>query len=81
MFNMEILSGAEQYPGIASARVLMGFEYRQQAPVVFKRIPAMAVTEADERDFADSGVITFDVRRAPATHRRSEVLPYVIAGA
>jgi len=80
MFNMEILSGAEKYPGVASARVLMGFEYRQQAPIVFKRIPALAVTEADERDFAASGVITFDVRRAPATHRRSEALPYLIAG-
>jgi hypothetical protein len=80
MFNMEILSGPEKYPGLASARVLMGFEYRQQAPLVFKRIPALAVSEADERDFAASGVITFDARRAPATHRRSEALPYLIAG-
>ena len=47
---------------------------------MFKRIPAMAVTEADERDFADSGVITFDARRAPAAHRRAETPPYLVAG-
>jgi N-acyl amino acid synthase FeeM len=80
MFNMEILSGAERVPGMASARVLMGFEYRQQAPVVFKRIPAMAVTEADERDFAASGVITFDARRGATAHRRTETPPYLVAG-
>jgi hypothetical protein len=67
MFNMEILSGAEPYPGLATPRVLMGLEYRAQAPLLFRRIPALAVTEADQRDFTASGVITFaDVRRAPA---------------
>ena len=81
MFNMEILSGAEKYPGLASARVLMGFEYREQAPLVFKRIPAMAVTEDDERDFAASGVITFpDLRRPTVSHRRSESPPHLVAG-
>lgn len=63
MFNMEILSGAERYPGMASPRVLMGLDYREQAPVLFKRIPVLAVTEEDERDFLESGVITFADRR------------------
>jgi hypothetical protein len=67
MFNMEILSGAEKYAGLASPRVLMGLEYRAQATLLFKRMPMLAVTEADERDFVSSGVITFpDGRRAAA---------------
>lgn len=64
MFNMEILSGAERYPGLASSRVLMGLEYRVQAPILFKRIPVLAVTGADELEFAANGAITF-----PGEHR------------
>src|SRR5437763_401434 len=52
MFNMEILSGAEQFPGLATPRVLMGLEYRRQAALLFKRIPVLAVGEDDEREFA-----------------------------
>jgi hypothetical protein len=71
MFNMEILSGAESYPGIASPRVLMGLEYRQQAPLLFMRIPVLAVSDADEREFALSGAITFpDARRGTGPHKR-----------
>ena len=78
MFNMEILSGAEKYPGIASPRVLMGLEYREQAALLFKRMPMLAVTDADERDFAASGVITFpDGRRAVAGKRGDA--PHLVA--
>jgi hypothetical protein len=63
MFNMEILSGAEKYPGIASPRVLMGLEYREQAALLFKRIPVLAVTGADEMEFAASGGVSFPGER------------------
>lgn len=78
MFNMEILSGAERYAGLATPRVLMGLEYRAQAQLLFMRMPMLAVTDADERDFAASGVITFpDARRGGA--RRGDA-PHVAAG-
>jgi hypothetical protein len=69
MFNMEILSGAEKYPGLQSARVLMGLDYPSQAPLLFKRMPMLAVADADERDYAASGVITFPDGRRPAAKR------------
>jgi hypothetical protein len=70
MFNMEILSGAESYAGLASPRVLMGLDYPQQAALLFKRMPMLAVGDDDERDFAASGVITFpDGRRATPAKR------------
>lgn len=79
MFNMEILSGAERYPGLASPRVLMGLEYREQAPLLFKRMPMLAVTDADESDFAAFGVITFpDGRRSGAPKRVDS--PQLVAG-
>jgi hypothetical protein len=79
MFNMEILSGAEEYAGLASPRVLMGLEYRAQASLLFKRMPMLAVTDADERDFAASGVITFpDGRRSSAAKR--DAPPHLVAG-
>jgi hypothetical protein len=66
MFNMEILSGAERYPGLGTPRVLMGMDYRAQARLLFKRIPVLAVSDDDERDFAASGVITFgNARQKP----------------
>jgi len=58
IFNMEILSGAESYLGMAWPRVLMGFAYRDQAPLLFKRIPALAVSDADEREFSETGIVS-----------------------
>lgn len=79
MFNMDILSGAEKYAGLAAPRVLMGLEYRAQAPLLFKRMPMLAVSDSDESDFAASGVITFpDGRRASPTKRESP--PHFVAG-
>ena len=79
MFNMEILSGAERYPGLASPRVLMGLEYRAQASLLFKRMPMLAVSAADERAFVASGAITFpDGRRAVAAKRADS--PHFSAG-
>jgi hypothetical protein len=71
MFNMEILSGAESYAGLASPRVLMGLEYRAQAALLFKRMPMLAVTDADEHDFAASGIVTFPDGRRASAHKRS----------
>lgn len=51
MFSMEILSGAERYPGLALPRVLMGLDVRRQAPLLAKRIPALAITPAEEAAF------------------------------
>ncbi len=49
MFNMEILSGAEAWPGMKSKRVLMGLDVRAQMRFLTKRIPALAIA-ADELD-------------------------------
>jgi hypothetical protein len=66
MFNMDILSGAESYPGMTSARVLMGLEFRRHAPLLFKRIPVLAVTLEDEREFAATGAVSFREERRAA---------------
>lgn len=63
MFNMEILSGAEKCPGLASPRVLMGLAYREQAALLSKRMPVLATTESEERDFAASGRVSFKSER------------------
>jgi hypothetical protein len=80
MFNMEILSGAESYAGLAAPRVLMGLEYRAQAALLFKRMPMLAVTEADERDFSASGVITFPDGRRGSAPKRADSPPHRLAG-
>jgi len=69
MFNMEILSGAETYPGIAATRVLMGLEYRRHAALLMKRIPVLAISDEDEREFAASGTVSFEERRTAAMRR------------
>ena len=69
MLNMEILSGAESCPGMATPRVLMGLQYREHAALLFKRIPLLAVTLADEAEYAASGGVRFPqraLRRAAA---------------
>jgi hypothetical protein len=79
MFNMEILSGAERYAGLAAPRVLMGLEYRAQSPLLFKRMPMLAVTDREEREFVASGLITFPTG---ATRTRSgAAIPRVSAPA
>jgi hypothetical protein len=64
MFNMEILTGAEPMPGLASPRVVMGLKYRDQAALLAKRLPVLAASEAEVREFSASGTITFGARRA-----------------
>ena len=59
MFNMEILSGTEPYPGHIAPRVLMGLEYQVQSALLAKRIPLIEVSAEDERDFAQTGCILF----------------------
>ena len=78
MFNMEILSGEESWPGLRAPRVLMGLDYREQAPLLFKRIPVLAVNDEDERDFLESGVITFRDRRGASAMPRNA--PALVAG-
>ena len=51
-FNMEILSGAEGWPGMATPRVLMGLAWREHAEDLLRRIPALAASAADEAAFA-----------------------------
>ena len=71
MFNMEILTGAESVPGMALPRVLMGLRYREQSTLLFKRFPALAVSDADARRFATTGEISFQAeRRAGGGTRR-----------
>lgn len=64
MLAMEILSGAESCPGMATPRVLMGLQYRENAALLFRRIPLLAVTLADEAEYAMSGTVRF-AERAP----------------
>jgi len=62
MLNMEILSGAESCPGMANPRVLMGLQYREHAALLFRRIPALEVTLADEAEYAATGGVRFAQR-------------------
>ena len=62
MLDMEILSGAESCPGMAQPRVLMGLQYRERATSLFKRLPVLAVTLAEEAEFASGGVVRFAQR-------------------
>jgi hypothetical protein len=71
MFNMEILSGAEPCCGLAQPRVLMGMEYREQAPLLFKRIPVLAVTPADEAKYESTGGVGFPVERRGALRQQA----------
>ncbi|HET7402277.1 MAG TPA: hypothetical protein VFJ62_10860 [Usitatibacter sp.] len=50
--NMEILSGAEAWPGMATPRVLMGVALRQHAPALLRRLPVFGATPEEERAFA-----------------------------
>jgi hypothetical protein len=52
MLNMQILSGSEYCPRLALPRVLMGLDYRSEAPVLYQRIPALAWLEAGEQVLA-----------------------------
>jgi len=63
VFNMQILSGPERCPRFAAPRVLMGLDYRRDAGVVFKRIPTLEVTPADQHEFLASGRVAFGEER------------------
>lgn len=78
MFNMEILSGAEAYGELAAPRVLMGLDYRSQAALLFRRMPALAVTDDDVREFAESGRVAFAEPRRDSSSRRAP--PHLPAG-
>lgn len=71
MFNMEILSGAEPVPGLSYPRVLMGLRYREQAALLFKRIPILALSVGDEREFAATGAVSFGAERGRARAGRA----------
>lgn len=62
MLNMEILSGVERCPGMATPQVLMGLQYREHAALLSRRIPLLEVTSADEAEYALSGRIGFAQR-------------------
>ena len=62
MLNMEILSGVERCPGMATPQVLMGLQYREHAALLSRRIPHLKVTLADEAEYAASGRIAFQQR-------------------
>jgi hypothetical protein len=59
MLNMEILSGVESSPGMATPQVLMGLQYREHAALLFGRIPVLAVTASDEKEYASTGRVQF----------------------
>ena len=51
-FNMEILSGAEHWPAMATPRVLMGLAWRERARELLRRLPTLAASAEDEAAFA-----------------------------
>ena len=59
MLNMEILSGVERCPGMATPQVLMGLQYREHAALLFGRIPVLAVTTRDEDEYVATGCVHF----------------------
>jgi hypothetical protein len=59
MLNMEILSGAEHFPGMDASRVLMGLQYHEHSALLFKRLPVLAVSRADQLEYANTGCIPF----------------------
>jgi hypothetical protein len=59
VFRMQILSGAEHVPGLASPRVLMGLRYREQAPLLMRGLPLLAFDRTEERRFAATGEVRF----------------------
>jgi N-acyl amino acid synthase FeeM len=71
MFNMEVLSGAQNSPVLDSPRVLMGLAYRDQAALLARRMPLLATTGPEEHDFASGGLIEFraDRRATPRVSR------------
>ena len=66
MFNMRILSGAERFHGFATPRVLMGFDFREHAALLRKRMPVLAATADEEARFASSGLIGFEAEAEAA---------------
>lgn len=62
MLNMEILSGVERCPGMATPQVLMGLQYREHAALLSRRIPHLEVTTADQAEYAATGRIGFPQR-------------------
>ena len=59
MLNMEILSGVERCPGMATPQVLMGLQYREHAALLFGRIPVLAVSADDEDEYVATGCVPF----------------------
>ena len=59
MLNMEILSGVERCPGMATPQVLMGLQYREHAALLFGRIPVLAVSTSDEKEYTATGCVRF----------------------
>jgi hypothetical protein len=57
MLNMEILSGAEPCPGSPLPRVLMGLQFRENAALVYKRVPLLSLSLEDISEYALSGTV------------------------
>jgi len=70
MFSMRILSGAEQCPGLALPRVLMGLEFREQAALLCRRMPVLAATPQEEQEFAATGAVAFTAEGAAVPRER-----------
>ena len=50
------------HDAVAAPRVLMGLPYRERATALYRRLPMLAVTHADEAEFASSGAVRFAQR-------------------
>jgi hypothetical protein len=59
VFDMEILTGAAKLAGLAMPRVLMGLRYRERAPALLRRFPALAPREEELARFAAGAALRF----------------------
>lgn len=61
VFEMEILTGAASVAGLAMPRVLMGLRYRERAPALLRRFPALAPRGDELARFAAGAALRFGV--------------------
>jgi hypothetical protein len=69
VFDMEILTGAAKVAGLAMPRVLMGLRYRERAPALLRRFPALAPSGEELARFAAGGALRFGEEAATVEAR------------
>jgi len=71
VFDMEILTGAASVAGLAMPRVLMGLRYRERAPALLRRFPALAPRGDELERFAAGAGLRFGAEDAGTAEARA----------